>query len=257
MQNLFTILLLFPFISFSQQHLWTTEMDGNIKDSDLKTISKEEVVNEITNYYNIYQYYYDGSGFTTTSFKKKVGKYNINKNVSMEFEQSNTPRAIAFKDNDGYGSFVTVLFFNKKNIDAIVFSNDNSLGSNSTSDRVEFTNLINSFWPYGVSEDSDSEIAYSSYSKIQNTSLSLENRHFIKSPQVEDDGQLSGRVAVEITVARSGKIIAARAGVRGTTLNDPELWERCEKLAFEAKLNQLDKAPSSQRGVIMFSFKAK
>lgn len=90
-----------------------------------------------------------------------------------------------------------------------------------------------------------------------NTSLSLENRRFITPPRIEDNGQLAGRVAVEITVNRQGTIISARAGVRGSTLNDPVLWEKCEKAALGAQLNQLEKAPQTQRGIIMFVFKVK
>lgn len=90
-----------------------------------------------------------------------------------------------------------------------------------------------------------------------NTSLSLENRRFVIPPRIEDNGQLAGRVAVEITVNRQGVIISARAGVRGSTLSDPVLWAKCEKAAMEAQLNQLEKAPQAQRGVIMFVFKVK
>lgn len=90
-----------------------------------------------------------------------------------------------------------------------------------------------------------------------NTSLSLENRRFVSPPRIEDDGQLAGRVAVEITVNRNGTIISARAGVRGTTLNDPVLWAKCERSAMGAQLNRLEKAPQSQRGVIMFVFKVR
>lgn len=88
-------------------------------------------------------------------------------------------------------------------------------------------------------------------------SLSLENRRFVSPPRIEDKGQLAGRVAVEITVNRQGTIISARAGVRGSTLSDPSLWDKCEKAALGAQLNQLEKAPQTQRGVIMFVFKVK
>ncbi|HLT41248.1 MAG TPA: hypothetical protein VKZ95_00970, partial [Sphingobacteriaceae bacterium] len=90
-----------------------------------------------------------------------------------------------------------------------------------------------------------------------NTSLSLENRRFVSPPRIEDNGQLAGRVAVEITVNRQGTIISARAGVRGSTLNDPVLWEKCERAAMGAQLNQLENAPQTQRGVIMFVFKVR
>jgi len=86
-------------------------------------------------------------------------------------------------------------------------------------------------------------------------SLSLENRRFVRSPQIEDNGQQSGRVAVEVRVDRDGNIISARAGVRGTTLSNQTLWDKCERAALSAQLNRLEKAPPSQTGVIIFNFK--
>lgn len=87
--------------------------------------------------------------------------------------------------------------------------------------------------------------------------LSIANRRFVVPPRIQDDGQQSGRVAVEIQVAPNGTIINARAGVRGTTLSDPVLWQKCEAAVKGARLNQLERAPSSQTGVIVFNFKVK
>lgn len=87
--------------------------------------------------------------------------------------------------------------------------------------------------------------------------LSIANRSFVVPPQIEDKGQLTGKVAVEITVDRDGNIISARAGVRGTTINDQNLWEKCERAIQNAKLNRLEQAPASQRGVIVINFKVK
>ncbi|MEY3678044.1 MAG: hypothetical protein RI924_185 [Bacteroidota bacterium] len=88
-------------------------------------------------------------------------------------------------------------------------------------------------------------------------SLSLENRRFINKPRIEDDGQSSGRVAVEIRVDKTGLVVYARAGAKGTTLSDLSLWRKCERAVIGSSLNQLESAPDVQIGVVIFNFKVK
>lgn len=90
-----------------------------------------------------------------------------------------------------------------------------------------------------------------------NMMLSLENRRFSVPPKIEDKGQQAGRVAVEFRVNKRGVITYARAGVRGTTISDRALLEKCERAVLSARLNELPNAPESQTGVIMFNFKLK
>jgi len=90
-----------------------------------------------------------------------------------------------------------------------------------------------------------------------NMMLSIANRRFEVRPQIDDNGQQSGKVAVEIRVAPNGTITYARAGVKGTTLPDRSLWEKCERAVRGARLNQLAQAPDSQTGVIVFNFRVK
>jgi len=87
--------------------------------------------------------------------------------------------------------------------------------------------------------------------------LSIENRSFTQRPKIEDNGQQAGKVAVEFRVSPNGIITYARAGVRGTTITDPVLLEKCERAVRGARLNQLQNAPDSQTGVIVFNFKLK
>jgi len=87
--------------------------------------------------------------------------------------------------------------------------------------------------------------------------VGLPNRSFTVMPQIEDKGQLAGRVAVEITVDRSGNIIRARAGAKGTTLSDASLWEKCEIAVRNAHLNAADGGPDIQSGIVVFNFKVK
>src|SRR5690606_931317 len=76
-----------------------------------------------------------------------------------------------------------------------------------------------------------------------NARISVTNRSWVVPPAIEDNGQQSGIVAVLIHVAPNGTITHARAGVRGTTLPDKNLWEKCEAALRGARYNQLEKAP--------------
>ena len=87
--------------------------------------------------------------------------------------------------------------------------------------------------------------------------LTLANRRFVSIPRIEDKGQSSGKIAVEIRVDKTGEVIFARAGARGTTLSDLTLWRKCEAAVLGAKLNRLESAPDVQIGVVMFNFKVK
>ncbi|ADY52476.1 outer membrane transport energization protein TonB [Pseudopedobacter saltans DSM 12145] len=87
--------------------------------------------------------------------------------------------------------------------------------------------------------------------------LSIASRRFVASPVIKDDGQKSGKVVVEIRVDKNGNVIAAKAGARGTTLTDNDLWDKCERAALGSRFNTLDSAPDTQIGYITFNFKVK
>lgn len=87
------------------------------------------------------------------------------------------------------------------------------------------------------------------------TKLTLANRSFLSKPNVQDNGQSSGRVAVEIRVDKSGQVVYARAGVKGTTLSDRGLWTKCEQAVMGSRLNRLESAPDVQIGTVIFNFK--
>ena len=87
--------------------------------------------------------------------------------------------------------------------------------------------------------------------------LEVANRTWAVRPQIEDNGQVTGRVAVQVTVNREGEIINARAGVRGTTIENGAIWEKCERAILNAKLNSLENAPVSQQGIVIINFKVK
>jgi len=88
-----------------------------------------------------------------------------------------------------------------------------------------------------------------------NTPIAL--RRFTNLVLPEDDGQKTGKIAVRITVNKQGLVIDATPGVKGTTLQDLDLWAKCKQAVMGARLNQSDSAPDTQVGVVVFNFKVK
>lgn len=84
--------------------------------------------------------------------------------------------------------------------------------------------------------------------------LNLSGRSFITKPRIQDDGQTSGKITVDITVDKSGTIVTAKAGGRGTTISNYALWEKCEKAVLGCKLNSIASGPEIQAGSVIFTF---
>lgn len=67
----------------------------------------------------------------------------------------------------------------------------------------------------------------------------------------------AGRVVVLIRVDQYGKVISARAGVDGTTVQDKTLWDAAADAALKAKFNVSSKAATVQEGTITYVFRLK
>lgn len=72
---------------------------------------------------------------------------------------------------------------------------------------------------------------------------------------IKQDCNESGRVVVRIEVDRSGKVVKAQPGVKGTTNNAACLLEPAKKIAFSHKWPANSKAPSRQVGFVSVNFK--
>lgn len=83
----------------------------------------------------------------------------------------------------------------------------------------------------------------------------LNGRSLVNKGKVPQECNESGRVVVKIVVDRSGKVISATPGVRGTTNNSPCLLEPARKTAFMHKWNLDSNAPSQQIGFVVVNFK--
>jgi hypothetical protein len=64
-----------------------------------------------------------------------------------------------------------------------------------------------------------------------------------------------GIVVVEITVDKSGKVVSATAGMRGSTARNTVLWDAAKKAALGSKFNVRNDAPDRQVGTITYHFK--
>ncbi|MEO9512051.1 MAG: energy transducer TonB [Flavobacteriaceae bacterium] len=83
----------------------------------------------------------------------------------------------------------------------------------------------------------------------------LNGRSLVVKGKVQQECNEDGRVVVRIVVDRSGKVIQATPGVKGTTNNAPCLLEPARKTAFMHKWNLDSKAPSQQIGFVVVNFK--
>jgi TonB family protein len=67
--------------------------------------------------------------------------------------------------------------------------------------------------------------------------------------------QRDGTVVVEISVDRTGTVISAAPGAKGSTLVDKTLYAAARKAALESKFNRKDDADERQIGTITYHFK--
>jgi hypothetical protein len=82
-------------------------------------------------------------------------------------------------------------------------------------------------------------------------------RKFTNLVMPQDDGQKTGKIAVQIKINKKGIVVDATPGVKGTTLNDKELWQKCKDAVMGASLTESETATDIQTGVVVFNFKVK
>jgi len=85
-------------------------------------------------------------------------------------------------------------------------------------------------------------------------SYSLEGRSVQKLPSPEYESQVAGKVVVEITVDREGKVIQAVPGSKGSTTLDEYLLKVAKDAALAARFEANPKAPAFQKGTITYNF---
>ncbi|MCK0160698.1 energy transducer TonB [Allomuricauda sp. F6463D] len=83
----------------------------------------------------------------------------------------------------------------------------------------------------------------------------LSGRSLANQGKVQQECNEEGRVVVRITVDRSGKVINAQAGVKGTTNTAACLLEPARKTAMLHRWNPDSNAPAQQIGFVVVNFK--
>ncbi|MCW8979823.1 MULTISPECIES: energy transducer TonB [Altibacter] len=83
----------------------------------------------------------------------------------------------------------------------------------------------------------------------------LGGRKALNKEKFVQDCNEAGIVVVSIEVDRSGRVISATPGVRGTTNNSDCLKEPAKRAALATRFNADDKAPAKQIGKIIYRFK--
>lgn len=85
--------------------------------------------------------------------------------------------------------------------------------------------------------------------------FSLAGRNPESIPKPEYNYQIDGKVVVEITVDKQGKVTDAVPGVKGSTTLDANLLAAAKKAALLAKFDRKPDAPAYQKGTITYYFK--
>jgi len=85
----------------------------------------------------------------------------------------------------------------------------------------------------------------------------IDIRKFVGLVLPQDDGQKTGKVAVRLKVDRNGTVLEATPGVKGTTLNDRELWQKCKDVVMRARVEKSETGSDVQIKVVTFFFKVK
>ena len=83
----------------------------------------------------------------------------------------------------------------------------------------------------------------------------LKNRKALTKPKPEFNCDEQGQVVVKIFVNKSGKVIKAIPGVKGSTNNAPCLLKAAKQAAMQTKWSPDPKAPDTQIGKIIYNFK--
>ena len=86
-------------------------------------------------------------------------------------------------------------------------------------------------------------------------SFSLAGRGKKSLPEPTATSSENGSIVVEIRVDQEGNVVFAKAGVRGTTLWDTNLWRRCEQAAKKSEFTAKPDAPELQKGTITYIFR--
>ena len=82
----------------------------------------------------------------------------------------------------------------------------------------------------------------------------LIGRRLIGAPSIDDRSQETGKVVVSITVDKTGNVIEARPGARGSTTTSAYLFGKAREAAMRAKFSPNADGADIQKGTMTFVF---
>jgi periplasmic protein TonB len=85
-------------------------------------------------------------------------------------------------------------------------------------------------------------------------SFDLGGRKMVAPPRVVDNSQETGKVVVDITVDKYGKVVQATPGARGSTTTSSHLYRLAREAALDTKFNANPDAQVQQKGTMTFVF---
>ena len=88
----------------------------------------------------------------------------------------------------------------------------------------------------------------------EGVSYSLKGRKAQSLPKPEYNYQVEGKVVVEVTVDKNGKVTKATPGVKGSTTLDENLLKAAQKAALGASFDKKPDAAAFQKGTITYHF---
>lgn len=131
------------------------------------------------------------------------------------------------------------------------FANSKNVGTSSTSEGVA-GGVGNQGSPTGsVNSKNRGEGSGLGNSGV---SYNLEGRGYQSLPLPEYKYQGEGRVVVEVSVDRSGKVIQANPGVKGSNTLDEYLLKAAKEAALRARFDANPNAAVVQKGIITYNF---
>jgi TonB family protein len=83
---------------------------------------------------------------------------------------------------------------------------------------------------------------------------SLAGRSLMSTPKIDDNSQEQGKVVVDIVVDKTGKVIKATPGGRGSTTTSPLLYKKALEAALKTKFNAKPDLVGDQKGQMTFVF---
>ena len=148
------LIILSPY-SYGQQFLWSTSSKF-----DAKQITIDKVFSEVLEFYDLYEYYYDGAGYNKESFwsyfEDYGGKTSGWSDLKSKIDEINELTILAFRGNLGRGSIILVISVDKENINLVAFSNiyDPDAISSDSYSRKKFVRWYKSLLNYSnINED--------------------------------------------------------------------------------------------------------